>query len=112
MLLAELMLGYKAMAETTLNVPLPAEVGARLERLARDTSISKSKLAKDAIVTYLDDQERQLEKIREGMADAAAGRVVANDEVARWLDSWTSCRHQNAADLDAQGDAGSGPPRP
>ena len=62
------------MTETTLSVRLPAEVGTRLDRLARDTSVSKSKLATDAIVAYLDEQERQLEKNREGLADAEAGR--------------------------------------
>jgi predicted transcriptional regulator len=76
------------MAETTLSVRLPAEIGDRLDRLARDISTSKSKLSKDAIVAYLDEQEHQLERIREGLADAAAGRVVPDDEVARWLESW------------------------
>jgi predicted transcriptional regulator len=36
----------------------------------------------------LDKQERQFEHIHEGLADAAAGRVVPDDEVVRWLDSW------------------------
>jgi RHH-type transcriptional regulator, rel operon repressor / antitoxin RelB len=77
------------MAETAvLTVRLSAEIEARLDRLARTTSVSKSKLAADAIVAYLDEQERQLEKIREGLADAKAGRVVAHEDVARWLDSW------------------------
>jgi predicted transcriptional regulator len=88
MVLVELMPRHKAMAETTLSVRLPAEIGARLDRLARETSISKSRLAKDAIVAYLDEQEHQLERIREGLADAAAGRVIPHDEVARWLESW------------------------
>jgi predicted transcriptional regulator len=76
------------MAETTLSVRLPAEIGDRLDRLARETSISKAKLAKDAIVAYLDEQEGQLARIREGLADAAAGRVIRDDAVVRWLDSW------------------------
>ena len=76
------------MTHTTLSVRLSAEIEARLDRLARNTSVSKSKLATDAIVAYLDEQERQIEKIREGLADAAAGRVVPHDEVARWLNSW------------------------
>jgi predicted transcriptional regulator len=77
------------MADTaTLTVRLPTEIEARLERLAKTTSLSKSKLAKDAIVAYLDEQEHQLEKIREGLADAEAGRGVSHEEVARWLDSW------------------------
>ena len=76
------------MADTTLSVHLSAEIEARLDRLARDTSVSKSRLATDAIVAYLDEQERQLEKIREGLADAEAGRVISHEEVTRWLESW------------------------
>jgi RHH-type transcriptional regulator, rel operon repressor / antitoxin RelB len=72
----------------TLTVRLPSEIEARLERLARTTSLSKSKLAADAIVAYLDEQEHQLQRIREGLADAEAGRVVSHEEVTRWLDSW------------------------
>jgi predicted transcriptional regulator len=81
----------QTMADTaTLTVRLPTEIEARLDRLAKTTSISKSRLAADAIVAYLDEQEHQLERIREGLADAEAGRVVAHGEVARWLDSWGS----------------------
>jgi predicted transcriptional regulator len=80
--------GTLAMTETTLSVRLPAEFGARLDRLARSASVSKSKLAKDAIVAYLDEQERQLEKIREGLDDAEAGRVLSHEVVTRWLESW------------------------
>lgn len=81
----------QTMADTaTLTVRLPAEIEARLDRLAKTTSISKSRLAADAIVAYLDEQEHQLERIREGLADAEAGRVVSHGEVARWLDSWGS----------------------
>jgi predicted transcriptional regulator len=77
------------MADTaSLTVRLPTEIEARLERLAKTTSLSKSRLAKDAIVAYLDEQEHQLGKIREGLADAEAGRVISHEKVARWLDSW------------------------
>lgn len=77
------------MADTaTLTVRLPSEIEARLERLAQTTSVSKSDLAADAIAAYLDEQEHQLERIREGLADAEAGRVVSHEEVARWLESW------------------------
>lgn len=77
------------MADTAvLTVHLSAEIEARLDRLAETTALSKSRLAADAIAAYLDEQERQLERIREGLADAAAGRVVPHEEVARWLESW------------------------
>ena len=77
------------MADTAvLKVHLSAEIEARLDRLARTTSLSKSRLAADAIAAYLDEQEQQLERIREGLADAEASRVVPHEEVARWLESW------------------------
>jgi predicted transcriptional regulator len=77
------------MADTaTLTVRLPSEIEARLDRLARDTSVSKSELAAAAIAAYLDEREHQPEKIREGLADAEAGRVVSHEEVAQWLDPW------------------------
>ena len=41
-----------------VEVDEPAEVGARLDRLAREISISNSKLAKDAIAAYLHDVGR------------------------------------------------------
>jgi RHH-type transcriptional regulator, rel operon repressor / antitoxin RelB len=79
------------MADTAmLMVRLPTEIEARLDRLAKRTSVSKSRLAADAIVAYLEEQENQLERIREGLADAEAGRVASHGEVARWLDSWGS----------------------
>jgi predicted transcriptional regulator len=81
----------QTMADTaTLTVRLPTEIEARLDRLAKTTSISKSRLGADAMVAYLDEQEHQLERIREGLADAEAGRVVSHGEVARWLHSWGS----------------------
>jgi predicted transcriptional regulator len=45
-------------------------------------------LAADAIAAYLDEQEQHLERVREGLADAQAGRVVSHEEVDRWLGSW------------------------
>ena len=79
------------MADTaSLTVDLPTEIEARLDRLASTTSVSKSRLAADAIAAYLDEQEHQLERIREGLADAKAGRVTSHEEVVRWLDSWGS----------------------
>lgn len=71
-----------------LTIRLPTEVKERLDRLASDSALSSSRLATDAIVGFLDEQERARGKIREGMADLAAGRVVPHEEVARWLESW------------------------
>jgi predicted transcriptional regulator len=79
------------MSETVvLTIRLPTEVKQRLDRLARDSALSSSRLATDAILGFLDEQELAREKIRAGLADADAGRVVPHQEVARWLQSWGS----------------------
>ena len=73
-----------------LKIRLPTEAKERLDRLARDSALSSSRLAADAILAFLDEQERAMEKIRAGLADADADRVVPHEKVARWLDSWGS----------------------
>jgi predicted transcriptional regulator len=79
------------MSETSaLTIRLPTEAKERLDRLARDSALSPSRLAADAVLAFLEEQERAREKIRAGLADVAAGRVVSHEEVARWLDSWGS----------------------
>jgi len=65
-----------------------ATVKRRLDRLAKATTRSRSYLAADAITGYLRSQEWQIERIRDGLADAKAGRVVPHEEVEKWLDSW------------------------
>ena len=73
---------------TTFTVQVPVELKHRLEKLAQETARSESSLAADAIARYLETQERQIAAIRRGLADAEAGRVVANEKVEAWLDSW------------------------
>jgi len=38
--------------------------------------------------TRIRPQGWQLERIREGLADAKAGQLVPHEEVEKWLDSW------------------------
>ncbi len=73
---------------TTFTVQVPVELKQRLEKLARKTARSKSSLAADAIARYLETQEQRSASIRRGLADAEAGRVVPNEKVEAWLDSW------------------------
>ena len=75
------------MADTTLlKVRVRQDLKARLDRLAETTSTSASALTEEALAAYVDEQERQIARIREGLADADAGRVVAHENVARWLE--------------------------
>jgi predicted transcriptional regulator len=73
-------------ATTTITIRLPVTLKQRLDRLARKTARSRSFLAADAIADYLKSQEWQLGRIREGLADVKAGRVIPHEEVEAWLD--------------------------
>jgi predicted transcriptional regulator len=73
---------------TTFTVRIPAELRGRLDRLAAATARTRSWLAADALSSYVESQEWQVEQIRQGIRDANEGRVVGHDRVAEWLRSW------------------------
>lgn len=78
-------------AKTTMTVTLPAGIKERLEGLARTTSRSEEGLAADAISSYVELQEWQIEKIQRGIRQADAGEFVEDEEVAavfaRWMNA-------------------------
>jgi predicted transcriptional regulator len=73
---------------TILAVRVPIKLKTRLEGLARSTASSRSRLAAEALKSYVDEQESQLARIDQGIRDADAGRVVPHEEVKRYLQSW------------------------
>ncbi len=77
------------MSQTTqLTIEVPVAVEERLEEVARASSRSKRSLIQGALITFLDLYDWQVEAIRQGLADADAGRVVDHEAVAAWLESW------------------------
>lgn len=72
----------------TLTVRVPADLKKRLEDLARITARNRSRLALEALESYVDDREAQLAKIDQGIRDADTGRVVPHGKVKRYLNSW------------------------
>ena len=62
----------------------------RLEALAQGTERSKAWLAAQAVKTYLDVNEWQIQAIREGLkrADRKDARFFTNEAVDTWLASW------------------------
>lgn len=73
------------MAErSVISVHTDPEIRERLERLAKATRRSKSFLANEAITRFLDQEEWMIAEIEAGLADKAAGRVVAHDAVTDW----------------------------
>lgn len=76
----------------TLTVRVPIRLKHRLEGLAKTTASNRSRLAVEALQSYVDEQESQLARIDQGIRDADAGRVVSHPEVKRYLQSWGSKR--------------------
>jgi predicted transcriptional regulator len=74
----------------TVRVPIPLK--RRLEGLSKTTARNRSRLALEALESYVEEQETRLAKIDQGIRDADAGRVVPHEEVKRYLRSWGSKR--------------------
>ena len=70
---------------TRLSVRVPAALAARVENLARATERSRSYVTVRALEIYCESEEEVLARIREGLADADAGRVVSHERVRPWL---------------------------
>lgn len=76
----------------TLTMRVPIKLKNRLNDLAKSSAKSRSRLAVEALESYVDEQELQLAKIDQGIRDADAGRLVPHSEVKRYLQSWGSKR--------------------
>jgi len=67
----------------TLTVRLAPKVKKRLGRLAQQTKRTKSFLAGEAIVSYVERELDIVAGIERGLADMKAGRVVPHDKAMR-----------------------------
>ncbi|MGA9854537.1 MAG: CopG family ribbon-helix-helix protein [Gammaproteobacteria bacterium] len=77
------------MAESTLiSVRVPKEVAKRLAKLATVTERSKSYIAGQAIEEFLTLQEWQVKAIKEGIAEAEAGKLLPHEEAVKQLKRW------------------------
>jgi predicted transcriptional regulator len=68
---------------TTIRVDRKTK--ARLEKLAKETRRSESRLAAEAIRSYVDVNEWQIAGIKEGLKEADAGKFVTKREVEATL---------------------------
>jgi predicted transcriptional regulator len=73
-----------------ISVRMPEELAERLEGLAKATDRSKSYLATLAIEEFVAVQEWQISAIKDGVADAEAGRVVGHEKALEELKKWGS----------------------
>lgn len=78
------------MNTTTFTVRVDTSVKKRLERLAKSTGRSRSFLAAEAIVEYLEINEWQVAGIKRAMASLDRGEGISNDSVKDWVASWDS----------------------
>jgi RHH-type rel operon transcriptional repressor/antitoxin RelB len=79
-------------AITTLTIEIPVEVRERLERLAETTDQPAATLATDAIRSFVDLQEWQVQEIRDGLREADAGELASDEEVAAVFAKWVDAR--------------------
>ena len=77
---------------TRMTVELPLEMKERLEGLARATDQSEARLATEAISSYVELQEWQIQQIKEGLREADAGDFASDEEVAAVFARWTNAR--------------------
>tara|TARA_R110000772_G_scaffold87094_20_gene181883 strand:+ start:2559 stop:2822 length:264 start_codon:yes stop_codon:yes gene_type:complete len=64
------------------------ETLVQLDALAAATDRSKSWHVQQAVEGYLEHHAWQIGHIKQGLADAKAGRVTDDEAVADWLHSW------------------------
>ena len=66
------------------------ELKARLERLAKATHRSRSFLACEAILRFVELEEWQVQGIGKALIQAEAGEGIEHERVDAWLASWGS----------------------
>ncbi len=71
-----------------VSVRLSASLNERLGALATALDRPKSWVIEQAIEDYLALQAWQIAALAEGIRDADAGRVVPQEEVEAWVESW------------------------
>ena len=76
--------------ESLLSVRMPDRLAERLDSLAKATDRSKSYLATMAIEEFVAIQEWQVQAIKEGIAEAEAGKIVAHQKAFKELKKWGS----------------------
>jgi predicted transcriptional regulator len=65
---------------TVITTRINAALKAKLEALARSTKRSKSFLAAEAIATYIELNEWQIEEINAGVAELDSGEALSEEQ--------------------------------
>jgi predicted transcriptional regulator len=79
----------------SLSFRVPDETARRLDALAEATDRPRSWLLEQALESYLEVEAWQVEHIRQGLADVAAGRTVPHEDVVALVKSWRGVKKRN-----------------
>lgn len=63
------------------TIALPESIFKRLEKLSASSKRSPASIVKQAVQDRLDYEDWKGKKIREGLADVKAGRVISHEEM-------------------------------
>jgi len=69
-------------------VKLERALWDRLSKIGAQTRRDESEMAREAIASYVQDEEATLAAIENGLAELDAGKSVPHADVDRWLRSW------------------------
>ena len=75
--------------QTNLTLRLPAQLVARLEAFAALTGESASSLVEEALIPFLEYEERKHAAVAEAIAASKAGEEpIEHERIVEWLSSW------------------------
>lgn len=77
------------MTKTThVSVRIRPELSDKIEILAGVLDRPKSWVIEKALEEYIAIQDWQIQTIKDGLAEANAGKLVSHEAVKQWVDSW------------------------
>jgi predicted transcriptional regulator len=76
------------MDKQTISFRLDSEKVSALDMLAKALDRDRTYLLNEAIATYLDTQQWQLEHIQESIKQADAGRFIEHREIKKMAGAW------------------------
>ena len=69
------------MVQEALTIETDSETLARLDTLAEALNSSRDRLAERALKAFIEEQMRQIEAIREGLASLDAGEIISHEDL-------------------------------
>ena len=84
------------MTTTTFSVRVGRSTKHRLEKLTMTIGRSRSFLAAEAIVAYLDTNEWQVAGITKALTSLDRGKAISHARVSEWIASWETRKERPA----------------